>query len=299
MKTERALYVNVVATMQTNGNMILGQIYPVPALPRQFRSEALQTGTLALAEFQDKAGTVVWRQQMEAQRLCSIPVPGSVAPRPPGNRVYAAIVVLPDDAAILRILENGAVAAERKVPSTGPMLDFQWTPGTSELKGVHKVGWKATHPEGAPMVHTLCLVPEKGPWLPLSFPANISEVSVNFDELYGGKLAFGVISTDGFYVAKAKSATFQRPLSACVAIISSPRAGETTAAGGRIVLDGYGYYRETGEFERKWLFWSDDQVGDLGFGKRIEVFLKPGKHQITLRAGSPGREGKAQVSFVL
>jgi hypothetical protein len=88
-------------------------------------------------------------------------------------------------------------------------------------------------------------------------------------------------------------------LKPCTPLIYSPLEGARFAVGERVFLNGRGFYRESNKAEERWLSWSSDVEGELGPGRYVDVTLKPGKHTLTLRAGSPGREGEAQVTILV
>lgn len=304
METQLAPFINIVAVASADNKLRIEQVLPVSSVSRQHVTEASSAGTSAFAEMLSKDGRLLLRQVVESQRFCSLPVPMSRVPHPSDDCVFAAILQMPPDASLLRVtgaVIDGQIAsiAERKVPSNGPTLQFTWDPANSPTKGVQTITWQATHPDSASLLHTLCLVPEKGPWLPLNFPCVDMFAQVDFDSLPGGSVSLGVQSTDGFHITRVQSSIFQLPLRPTVLTIISPAEGQHFDAGQPVILEGHGYYRESGEWESRWLFWSSDLQGELGPSSRAEVILKSGNHQITLRGGTPGREGKTQVNIVV
>ena len=295
MNIERANYINLLGVVEAEGKVRLEIIRPVESMAQWPILDTIDTQPVLFAEFQNKAGTVVLRQQIGFQGLCLHPV--SDVAQVPEVYVVGGVVALPTDASLLRIIDTEKVRGEQTIPEFGPELNFNWKPDPKTLTGVVKISWTVTHPDKVQLVNTICRVDQHGKWHPLALPSQNTEAEIDFDELPGGTLALGVLTTDGFHIARAQSSVFQLPLKSCVPVIYSPVEGERIKTGERVSLNGCGYYRESNTVEDRWLSWSDDVEGELGPGRYVDVTLTPGKHTLTLRAGSPGREGKAQVSF--
>ena len=304
MQLKLAPFVNVLAVVTDRNELSIEHVSPVIAAPEQHRSEATHAGASAVIEMLGRDGTVLLRDVLVLQRFCLHPVPWAQVDRPEEGRVFAGIIAVPPDAALLQVtstLEEVEVAlkAERVVPAEGPIVRFDWDPGNSLLSARQTISWDATHPQGTNMLHTLFVRQEDGTRIPISLPGPKPVAEVDFDALPGGLVALEVEATDGFHVTRVESPAFKRPLSATVATIVSPLDDEQLLEGQPIVLRGHGYYRETGTWERRWLFWSSDVQGDLGPGSPAAIQLQPGKHRITLRAGVPGREGHAEVTITI
>jgi hypothetical protein len=245
----------------------------------------------------------VLRYPIGVQRACVLPGPDGRQEPPPV--VVGGVVPLPADAELLRILgaaealkpylnSAGDLLIERRIPAAGP--DLRLTRATVPKKRSDRlvVRWSAKHPEGAAMTHTVCAVVDRV-WRALTLPSDALEVEIDARSLPGGRLAIGVMSTDGFNVSRVRSAAFSLPLAPCIPRIVSPLDGAVLSPGHRIHCAGYGEYPEGDAIESRWLFWSDNGKVDLGPGSDFDVPLRPGKHRITLRAGAPGREASASV----
>lgn len=294
MTSKLANYVNLFGVINDK-DARLDFIMPVDSTSEWPVSEAIQLDPAVSVEFHDKGGNILLRYPIGVQTLCPHPLPGKNWSD--DSRILGGVVPIPPDASSLKIVNSTSILLERIIPGNGPVVDFDWDPVKRGTDGVQKIDWKAVHPDGEPITHILSVVQEDGTWQPLTFPSTATETTVDFDELPGGKVQLGVICTDGFHVTRAASAVFELPLRPCMPNIISPIEGQRFNSNERIHLSGMGYYREKMEPEYRWLFWFDDMEGPLGPGREFDVALKPGKHQITLQAGSPGREGKATVSL--
>jgi hypothetical protein len=183
------------------------------------------------------------------------------------------------------------IVASQSIPKSGPKVELTWNPGSPS--GRQKISWKAIHSEGVKMQHHLCVVLAKEQeWRGLTLPFDATEMEIDFENLPGGKIAIGVVSTDGFNITKTLSDFFELPLKPCVARIDSPVAHFKYLKDQPIRLSGIGYYPETMQPEKNFLHWETVSGEALGCGASIEVVLPAGKHEIRLVAGTNGRAGE-------
>ena len=117
---------------------------------------------------------------------------------------------------------------------------------------------------------------------------------MDFDRLPGGEdCRLQVLATEGIRTGHAITDAFQVPRRPRDVIISAPTAD--IAAGEPVTLVGEAFSPHYGGASPSELRWYSDLDGELGSGREIRRALRPGLHQITLRAPD-GQGGEAAHS---
>jgi hypothetical protein len=296
MMTTRSPCVMLTATL-TKGHLKIEQARPVAELFQQRPAED-QWSNRIMVQFLSPKQEILLRYPIEPQVLCG----ARSGQSPPGeaDRLWVVGgVPLPTDAVRLEILSDGKSIAQQDIPTVGPELKFDWPFEQANQNGPATVKWSASHPQGAALQHSLCVVHEDGRWQPVAFTDGETEAEIDLPALPGGKIALGVESTDGFNIARAQTRAVERKLRNCTPLILSPGPEEKFLEGEEIVLEGFGFYDENGQREDEWLSWSSDRTGALGYLSPKAVRLPAGTHVISLKAGRPGREGQSSVRIVV
>lgn len=201
-------------------------------------------------------------------------------------------ILLPDDAMRVRISGEDVATTEHVIPPSTPSVRFIRTPeARSTVDGEVRLVWEASDTLESWLRYSW----DRGEsWMPLGTRLNESSATINVDDLPGGSsCCFGVSVTNGWRTATAISPLFTVARKSCRALITSPLDG--AAIDGRVELIGNGWWLEAAEIETEALTWSSDRDGELGRGTYVVADLSPGRHVITLRAGTRGREGTASV----
>ncbi|GED96032.1 hypothetical protein [Gordonia crocea] len=203
-------------------------------------------------------------------------------------------IVLPDDAARLRFSGDDVTTVEQILTPSSPTVRLTRAPAAgSRVEGRARVAWEVSPDVVESWLRYSC---DRGrTWMPLQPRTTTTSTIVDLNDLPGGSsCCFGVSVTSGIRTATAVSPLFSVALKPCVALITSPGDG-TIIRTGRVDLIGNGWWREAAEVEEEALEWTSDRDGPLGSGTYVVVDLSPGRHVITLRAGSRGRVGEAST----
>ncbi len=201
----------------------------------------------------------------------------------------------------VRYVYRGRVLHEQRRSANGPQAAFTWKP-PGQVDGEQRVKWRAEHPEGAPVQCFLRYSHDGGQtWnrigARVEMRSQAGEQLVNFDHLPGGEhCLLALVATDGINTTGVESAQFVVAEKPCLAMILEPLDGARLPAGQPVHLEGQGYWLEQARGEREVLRWQSSRDGDIGHGAAAEVRLSPGRHTLTLTAGSGHRQGKAEVT---
>jgi hypothetical protein len=246
-------------------------------------------------ELRDMKGDVLIRYALPVMPACALPEDAEKQEGMPPLTISGQIP-FPDGTAVIRYLRFEKLLLERPVSDSMPMVSFTWDPKTTPLKGIQKLTWQAKHATGEKLFHILQFSIDQGAsWRTLTLPMEGDSADIDFDQLPGGDLMLGLLTSDGVNTTLTTSQLFTLAARPCVATIISPLSDDKLLSGEPIPLIGSGYYLEEGKFENSWFRWNSDIDGELGFGSITEAILSVGQHTITLRAGRSGREGTASV----
>jgi hypothetical protein len=165
---------------------------------------------------------------------------------------------------------------------------------------VQRIAWSATHPEGRHVSYALAYTNDDGAtWQPLLLPSPATELEVDFDTLPGGRGRLRLIATDGTATAMSDSPVLRVARKPCIPTIFEPADGAELPGDEPITLHGQGYYLEERRVDEEHLDWNSSLDGPVGNGAAIQVELRPGKHEITLEAGTPARRASTSVNVTV
>jgi hypothetical protein len=206
----------------------------------------------------------------------------------------------PDVARRLRFRLDGLSVHEVEVSRSAPTLTLDFRP-KKLVAGRTTVRFRAKHPEGKPVESFLRYSHDDGrSYARVGLRTTSDHAEVDFDALPGGPACrIAVVATDGARTTIATSVPFAVTVKPCRALLLSPEAGRSVAAGTSIELVGQGFYLEERAPELSALAWTSSRDGALGTGRRLRVTLSPGNHRLTLSAGVAPRVGTAEVDVVV
>lgn len=184
-----------------------------------------------------------------------------------------------------------------KIPAEVPGVEILEQPKT-RVAGRQRISW-ATRGATAAVEFLVDYSWDGGlSWQPASHRLKGTECDIDFDQLPGGeKCVIAISASNGFTSATVMCGPFQVAIKPCRAIIAVPVAGQNAPT--ETTLIGNGYWLEEALIELKQLRWLSNIDGELGEGNSVPVRLSPGKHEITLIAGSAGREGRQTVEILV
>ena len=200
----------------------------------------------------------------------------------------------------VRYVYRGRVLFEQRRSEAGPRTAFTWKP-PERVNGQQRVRWKAEHPEGSVMQFFLRYSHDDGQtWNRIGGRTEAREQTVDFDQLPGGeRCLLALVATDGINTSVVESEPFRIVEKPCYAMILCPLDGANLPAGQPVHLEGQGYWLEEARTEREALEWVSSVDGQIGRGAAVEAALSPGRHTLTLLAGSGQRQSKAGVTVTV
>ena len=205
-------------------------------------------------------------------------------------------VPFPPETRLIRFYREKVLIHKLDVPKNKPTVRINWQP-PAKAEGTFDIEWVAEHRDNKEM-HFLVLYSNSNgkSWRPLSLPSANHQFRINFDDLAGGLCRIGIVATDGVNTVWTTSPNFRVPTKPCLAMILSPLNGARVQADNGVNLWGQGYYLEENKPEYQNLYWISDKDGILGRGANVALAnVSPGKHRITLVAGTKKRTGKASI----
>jgi hypothetical protein len=204
-----------------------------------------------------------------------------------------------DETALIRFYRESIPIHTELVSAQPPEVRLVWDPVEPRV-GRQVVRWEASHPDGRSL-HYLALYSHTGgrTWQPLGPAVEMKALEVNFDDLPGGEALVAILASDGIRTARSETRVVRAPSKPLFTTIQSPANGERIAAGTTVWLQGQSYDREAARPEFDELVWRSSIQGELGRGSQLTVELEPGRHTITLRAGSAERQGETAVSVTV
>jgi hypothetical protein len=185
--------------------------------------------------------------------------------------------------------------------NTSPRAEFTWQPVKAPA-GLQTITWAGRHSEGLPVQFFLRFSNDGGQtWNRIGSRTSGFEQVIDFDELAGGeRCQLALVATDGINTTIANSAPFTLARKPCVAMILQPLDGDSYPASQPVRLQGQGFWREFERPEWQQLAWYiDSDSHPAGSGAELEVSLPPGRHTITLLAGSEIYQGRAEVMITV
>ncbi len=216
-----------------------------------------------------------------------------------GLQAVAGKLPYPEATRLIRFLLRGVPIHELPVSERGPELEVGWEL-PREPAGVQRLSWSATHPEGREVNYAMAYSNDGGAsWEPLLLPSPVTELEVDFDRLPGGRGRLRLLATDGTATATSDSPVLRVARKACVPTIFEPADGAQLPGAEPILLHGQGYYLEERRVDEEHLDWTSSLDGPLGNGAAIQVELRPGKHEISLEAGTPARRSATSVNVTV
>jgi hypothetical protein len=248
------------------------------------------------AELFDGQGRLLLRAGIPLTTPCS-DGPGADPP----FRTAEGTIPLPAEARLVNFMLDDVLVEELRVPEGEPRTDLTEVPERG-ARGVVRVAWESSHPEGVELTHVVGFSSDDGAtWQGVALPTNGNEVELDLEGLPGGeRCRVCVKTTDGVHTITTVSEPIALPVKPCFAMILAPEADTRIEQGSPLHLQGQGYWLEEHRAELENLFWSSSLAGALGRGPNIDVGgLEPGKHEITLAAGEGDRVGTASIEIVV
>lgn len=243
-----------------------------------------------VVELLGRGDTVLDRRQLPAQELCGDGLST-------GGVALMGKVPYPDDTRAMRILRGDQVLLERTVSEQAPEVRLTWRP-SDRPRDRESVTWEANHPADLPL-HFIVGYDHLGDdgWRPVSLVTSATSHEVDLAHLPGGPhCRLTVLATDGFHTVQSTSAPFELPPRPCQAFVLAPLDGDQLPADSPVVLHGQGHWLEDDRVERDELRWFSSLDGELGRGATLTRRLRPGRHEITLVAGTEGRSSTTSVT---
>jgi hypothetical protein len=208
-------------------------------------------------------------------------------------------VTLPEQAALLvitRVDASGLAPVELArldVPSSAPAVQIEQSP-SGAVDGSHRIAWTVDG-DPQPVEYLIDYSHDDGStWFPIGHRTTAFETSVDVDVMPGGdRCRVSVTATNGMRSRTVISEPFHVQRKPCSALIQQPIDGTTVSSG--LLLKGNGWWLEESRVEIESLVWRSDVDGDLGKGSMLDVRLTPGRHCLTLSAGSGKRRGTKSV----
>ena len=236
-------------------------------------------------------GTVLSARRVSAQELCA----GGV---PTGQVALLGKVPVPNGTRTLRIVRGDVVLLERDVPEHPPDVRLTWEPPDAPGDRT-TVTWGAEHPDDVPLHFLVVYDPTgDGAWRPVSFVTPERSVDVDLAHLPGGSTCrVAVLASDGFHTVRDTSAPFALPPRPCQAFVLAPLDGDLLPADPPVRFVGQGHWLEEDRIESEALVWTSSRDGELGRGAVVSRSLRPGRHEITLRAGTGDRSSTMMVTI--
>jgi len=305
--TKRSSAIHFLAELRDDGAAELGPI--LPAEGDDAWREGLEDvdGPEAVVELLDAKGTVLMRDVLVVQQPCLLPSPDG--DRAPGPVLVAGRLPVLNDAVVVRLALHGETLVEHPVPADPPEVTVEWSGIEKAPDGPAEIWWESFHPTGAAVVHQLVAAiqrkhtpvdesadPEALDRVALTLPTSTTKFEIATGQLPAGTEFLELSSTDGFNTTTTRSGPLSIGPRSCVAVIVQPGDGSVHPAGA-VRLVGSGYYPGVPDPEDMWLRWFGGNGEELALGATAEIEMTPGTHEIVLRAGRPGSEGKTSVTI--
>jgi hypothetical protein len=159
--------------------------------------------------------------------------------------------------------------------------------------GIIHTAWVARHPRERPDVMTLYSADDGATWQRLGF-ADDTEGAIDLPTYSvpgGSRCRLRLVASAELAATDLVSGPFEVPVTPRTVAIVSPTDGAVLPANAPVALAGRAYSPDGGVCPPGELHWESDVDGDLGYGHRLAVRLRPGTHRITATApdGTGGR----------
>ena len=235
--------------------------------------------------------------------LASYPIePKLQSDLPAGHEVALIDEVVRFDRATKRvaITMGSKTLASEPVSSSPPRVRV-----TSPRKGKRKPGksikvrWRGSDADRDRLTYTLLYSNDGDDYIPVAAGLRKRSYKVDLRSLPGGRKArFRVVANDGVLTGAARSKGKLRvPAKPPRISILSPEPGASLVEQSQIQLAASVEDLQDANVKRRNVVWRSSEQGTLGRGATITTALKPGSHEISVRAtNSAGRSGKAKVS---
>jgi hypothetical protein len=278
-----------------------GRLYLHPGFVTEDPSAAVDAPDSPLvAELVDDEGAVLLR--------VGVPVGPFAAELPSGRAAEPSVRGMPDLAVAgllpypestrrIRFSLRGVLIHEVEVSEHAPEIAVEWDL-PREPEGVQRIRWSSSEAEGRPLAYVVAYSNDGGAtWQPLSLPSPATELEVDFAQLPGGRGRLRILATDGTLTSSVDSPVVRLARRPCIPTILEPADGAELVADTPILLHGQGYYLEERRVELEQLAWSSSLDGALGRGAVLQAALRPGRHRISLEAGSGKRRAETSVTI--
>jgi hypothetical protein len=160
------------------------------------------------------------------------------------------------------------------------------------------VRWRGSDGDRDRLTYTLLYSNGGGDYIPVAAGLRKRSYKVDLRSLPGGRKArFRVVANDGVLTGAARSKGKLRvPAKAPRVSILSPEPGASLVEKSQIQLAASVEDLQDANLKRRNIAWRSSEQGTLGRGATITTTLKPGSHEISVRAtNSAGRSNRAKV----
>jgi hypothetical protein len=197
------------------------------------------------------------------------------------------------------ITKGSKTLASRPVSASAPQVRV-----TSPRKGKRKLGksvrvrWRGSDADRDRLTYTLLYSNDGDDYIPVAAHLRKRSYKVDLRSLPGGRKArFRVVANDGVLTGAARSKGKLRvPAKPPRVSILSPEPGASVVEKSQVQLAASVEDLQDANVKRRSIVWRSSEQGTLGRGATITTTLKPGSHEISVRAkNSAGRSAGAKV----
>ena len=198
------------------------------------------------------------------------------------------------------ITKGSKAIASRPVSASAPQVRV-----TSPRKGKRKLGksvrvrWRASDADHDRLSYSLLYSGDGKNYIPVAAGLRKRSYKVDLRRLPGGRKAkFRVVANDGVLTGAARSRGKLRVAAKPPRVaILSPTPGDSLVEKTQIQLAASVDDLQDANVKRRNIVWRSSEQGILGRGSTVTTTLRPGSHEISVRArNSAGRTGKAKMN---